>query len=100
MTTTLDKGDQPYVTWTITPDPLNASAVSSAVRVAVLPPDGTQTDYTDSDASVVAVSDNVWRFEFPATLTANGTHTIKFFSTAGLVAAEEIKFSVAESAVT
>ena len=95
MTTTLhDIGDLPAVTATFAPDPISPLAVVTAVTVKTIDPNYVTATYTGADAEVTEVEDNVWRFVFPASFDVAGTWYVKFFATAGIIAAEEISLDV------
>jgi hypothetical protein len=86
-----DIGDQPIITGTFE-DVDGTPTDPTDIDVIVREPDGTETSYDDSD--MTHVSTGVWSFQIPSALDSCGIWTVKFFGTAGLVAAQEVSFKV------
>lgn len=91
MTEPYDIGDQPTVTATFR-DIDEVLTDPSAITIKVREPDGTETAYDQTDATNPSVG--VWSFLMPAPLDSCGIWTVKFFGTAGLIAAQETSFKV------
>jgi len=89
--TTYDVGDQPIVTGHFTNlagDPADPTAITVRVRN----PDGSIAVYDETDLQNPAVGE--WTFTFPTPLANDGPYVVKFFGTATIVAAEDIRFVV------
>lgn len=86
-----DIGDQPVVTGTFR-DVDDALTTPPTITITVREPDGTETDYDQTDATNPSVG--VWAFEMPGPLDSCGIWTVKFFGTTGLIAAQEVSFKV------
>lgn len=89
---TYDIGDQPTITATFRQIGTGVLTTPNALTITVREPDGTETDYTQADATNPSVG--VWEFAMPAVLDSCGIWTVKFFGTAGVIAAEEVSFKV------
>lgn len=94
MATVYDIGDQPTITATIK-DADGVLADPTTVAVKFIDPSGNQT--TGSDAT--SASTGVWTWTFPTPFDESGRWVVKFFATGALVAAEEIKLTVRQTAV-
>lgn len=87
-----DVGDQPTVTGLFT-DIDGNPADPTSILVRVRNPDGTTIDeYDETDLENPTVG--TWTFTFPTPFTDDGPYIVKFYGTAGVIAADDIRLVV------
>ena len=91
-----DIGDRPVITATFA-DITGGVAVATTVTFIVRDPAGVETSYPTGHANVTNPSSNVWKLTLN-TLTLAGRYVVRAKSTAALVTAEEVAFTVRTSA--
>lgn len=85
-------GDQPTITGYFTDIDTHEPVDPSAIVIRVRKPDGTITDYNETNCTNPAVG--TWRFLLPSPIDQDGKWSIKFSGTAGVVATNIISFAV------
>lgn len=85
-------GDQPTVVATFRERQTKVLADPSTIVVKVRKPDGTITDFDETDC--VNISVGIWEFPFQSPLDEDGQWTVKFSGTATVIASDEISFGV------
>lgn len=96
---TFDIGDKPTVTATFRDRSTGALANPSGVTVKMLEPDGTLTTYVHPDVNITNPSVGIWEFTLPMIIDQDGGWTVKFYGTAGIIAAESVLLAIEYSAV-
>jgi hypothetical protein len=92
-----DIGDQPTITGYFTALDTGEPANPSAITIRVRKPDGSIDIYDQADCTNPTVG--TWRFLLPAPIDQEGQWIVKFYGTAGIVAAQQIVFAVTCSKV-